>query len=174
MSHERKALVFDVDPESMGSIAEALPGWKIDAVYGATIGSLPSDWDPGTVDLFIVGPREDVSETLGLCRFLSYCRPFSREFHRDGVDSLGLRGGPASPLRRPDATLLVLVPPARADLVSAALRAGAHSCLVLPINAKDVASVLVRARAGNRPGRHTLNLEHAQRVDRWRDDGGQG
>jgi hypothetical protein len=37
-----------------------------------------------------------------------------------------------------------------------------------------VASMLVHARAGNQPGRHTLDLERAQSEDRWRDDGGQG
>jgi hypothetical protein len=31
-----------------------------------------------------------------------------------------------------------------------------------------------RVRAGNRPGRHTLNLDRARHEDRWRDDGGQG
>jgi hypothetical protein len=34
--------------------------------------------------------------------------------------------------------------------------------------------MLARAHAGNQPGRHTLNLDQAQREDRWRDDGGQG
>jgi hypothetical protein len=29
-------------------------------------------------------------------------------------------------------------------------------------------------RQGNQPGRHTLNLDPAQREDHWRDDGGQG
>jgi len=45
---------------------------------------------------------------------------------------------------------------------------------MLPIDAKEVASMLVRAQAGNQPGRHTLNLEKAQTEDRWRDDGGEG
>jgi hypothetical protein len=68
----------------------------------------------------------------------------------------------------------VLVPSGQGPLVRAALEAGAHSCLLLPIYAKEVASMLVHARAGNQPGRHTLNLEGAQCEDRWRDDGGQG
>jgi hypothetical protein len=42
------------------------------------------------------------------------------------------------------------------------------------IHAKDVASMLVHAQAGNQPGPHTLDLERAQAEDRWRDDGGQG
>jgi len=45
---------------------------------------------------------------------------------------------------------------------------------MLPINPKDVASMLVHAQEGNQPGRHTLDLEQAQTEDRWRDDGGQG
>jgi hypothetical protein len=54
------------------------------------------------------------------------------------------------------------------------VKGGAHSCLMLPINPKDVASMLVHAQEGNQPGRHTLDLEQAQTEDRWRDDGGQG
>jgi len=68
----------------------------------------------------------------------------------------------------------MLVPRGQEYLVAAALKAGAHSCLVLPIHAADVASMLLHARAGNQPGRHTLNLEGAQTEDRWRDVGGQG
>jgi hypothetical protein len=45
---------------------------------------------------------------------------------------------------------------------------------MLPINAKDVARMLLHAQTGNQPGRHTLDLEHAQTEDRWRDDGGEG
>jgi hypothetical protein len=63
---------------------------------------------------------------------------------------------------------------ASGTLVGAALEAGAHSCLMLSVHAKDVASMLVHARAGNQPGRHTLNLDQAQIEGRWRDDGGQG
>jgi hypothetical protein len=58
--------------------------------------------------------------------------------------------------------------------VWAALEAGADSCLVLPVHAKGMASVLARGRRGNQPGRHTLDLDRAQSEDRWRDDGGQG
>jgi hypothetical protein len=58
--------------------------------------------------------------------------------------------------------------------VRAALDAGANSCLVLPVHAKDLVSMAARAQAGNRPGRHTLGLDRAQRKDRWRDEGGEG
>ena len=76
--------------------------------------------------------------------------------------------------RRRNAPLLVLVPVGQESLVRAALEAGADSCLVLPVHAKEVASMLARLQQGNRPGRHTLNLERAQTEDPWRDDGGQG
>jgi hypothetical protein len=66
------------------------------------------------------------------------------------------------------------VPSGQESLVRAALEAGADSCLVLPVDAKEVASMLARRRQGTQPGRHTLNLDQAQREDRWRDDGGQG
>jgi hypothetical protein len=67
-----------------------------------------------------------------------------------------------------------LIHPGQENLVEAILEAGAHSCLRLPIHAKDAASMLARARAGNQPGRHTRDLEQAQTEDRWQDDGGQG
>jgi hypothetical protein len=34
--------------------------------------------------------------------------------------------------------------------------------------------MVTRAREGDRPGRHTLDLNRAQEQDHWRDDGGQG
>jgi hypothetical protein len=71
-----------------------------------------------------------------------------------------------------DTPLLVLVP-AAAGLMRDVLKAGAHNCLIVPIDAKEVASMLIRAQAGNQPGRHTLNLEKAQTEDRCRDVGGQ-
>jgi hypothetical protein len=33
--------------------------------------------------------------------------------------------------------------------------------------------MLANARAGNRPGRHTLDLEQAQQENRWQDEGGE-
>jgi hypothetical protein len=58
--------------------------------------------------------------------------------------------------------------------VRTVLEAGAHSCLVLPVHAKNLVSMLARTHEGNQPGRHTLNLQQAQDEDRWQDDGGQG
>jgi DNA-binding response OmpR family regulator len=150
MPNHSKAIAFDVDPASLLSLREAFPGWEIEAVQGASAASLTQEWDLGTADLLVVGARDDGAETLGLCR--------------------GLR----SQAGRSLTPLLVLVPPAQPALVRGVLKAGANSCLVLPIHAKEVASMLVHAQAGNQPGRHTLNLDRAQCEDRWRDDGGQG
>jgi DNA-binding response OmpR family regulator len=144
-----RAVAFNVDADSLACLGQAFPDWEIEAVRGATAGSLDHDWDPGAAGLLIVGVHHDVVETLGLCR------------------SLRSQAGRAM------TPLLVLVQPAEEALVRAALRAGADSCLVLPIHAKDVVSMVDRMRQGNQPGRHTLNLDHAQNADRWRDDGGE-
>jgi hypothetical protein len=66
-----------------------------------------------------------------------------------------------------------LVPPGQETLVGAALKAGARSCLVLPIHPKAVAGMVANARAGNRPGRHTLGLDRAQEGDLWQEEGGE-
>jgi DNA-binding response OmpR family regulator len=149
MPHRPKVIAFDVDPDSLVSLRQAFPEWEIEAINGATTDSLARDWDPGAADLLVVGARDQVAETLGLCR--------------------GLR----SQAERAHTPLLVLVAPAQEALVRAALKAGAHSCLVLPVHAKELVSVVARARAGNQPGRHTLGLDRAQREDSWRDDGGE-
>jgi hypothetical protein len=174
MPRRSRAIAFDVDAASVASLQEALPGWQVDAVAGATATSLPSDWDPGVVDLLVVGVRDDVTETLGLCRFLAFCTSYSGDARQAAEETSGQRNSPRAERRRVDAPLLVLVPPDQGALVGAALEAGADSCLMLPLHAKGVASMLVRARAGNQPGRHTSNLDRAQSEDRWRDDGGQG
>jgi hypothetical protein len=163
-----------VDTLSSASLREALPGWQIDTVYGATVASLPCDWAPGPVDLLVLGLREDVAETWGLCRFLSRTTSAVRESQRVAVETIGLPRNLLEVARRTAVPLLLLLPSGRGVLVDAGLKAGVHSCLMLPINAKDVASMLVHARAGNQPGRHTQSLEGAQAEDRWRDDGGQG
>lgn len=144
-----KVVTFDVDPTSLISLRHAFPGWEIEAINGASLGSLTRDWAPGEAALLVVGARDEVAETLGLCR--------------------GLR----SQAGRAHTPLLVLVPPAQEALVRAALDVGAHSCLVLPVHAKDLVSMVARARGGNRPGRHTLGLHRAQREDPWRDHGGE-
>jgi DNA-binding response OmpR family regulator len=150
MKNHSRAIAFDVDQESLLSLREAFPDWEIEAVQGATAASLTKDWNLGSEDLLVVGARKDVAETLALCR--------------------GLRTQAGRTLT----PLLVLVPAAQPALVRDVLKAGANSCLVLPIHAKEIVSMLAHVRAGNQPGRHTLDLDRAQREDRWRDDGGQG
>ena len=97
----------------------------------------------------MVGACEPLAQTLALCRALRR--------HTNN----------------PRVPLLVLVPPSAESLVRAVLDAGANSCLVMPIHAKELVSMVSRAKEGNRPGHHTLNLDRAQRKDQWRDDGGE-
>jgi hypothetical protein len=167
-------MAFDVDTNSSASLRQALPGWQIDTVYGATVASLPCDWAPGPVDLLVVGVREDVAETWGLCRFLERYTSTVRESQPVAVETTELPKNLLDVARRPAVPLLLLLPPGQGSLVEAGLKAGANRCLMLPIDAKEVASMFVHARAGNQPGRHTVSLDRAQTEDRWRDDGGQG
>src|SRR5579864_7942451 len=180
MPNESKVIAFDVDQASLASLRKALPDFVIEVVNGATAASLTRDWNPGTVDLVVVQARNEVAETLELCRFLVTCGVLARDApavtdsQEEMPKTLGLHRRRRHVGRRPHSPLLVLVPPSRKRIVKDVLKAGAHSCLMLPINAKDVASMLVHAQAGNQPGRHTLDLERAQTEDRWRDDGGEG
>jgi hypothetical protein len=167
-----RAVAFDLETASLASLREALPGWKIDTINGATPASLARSGDPGAADLVVVSVRGNVTEILDLCRFLSSCTEYPGEARKEGAESLAQRQN--LPALQPNAPLLVLVPAEQETLVGAALEAGACSCLVLPIHPKDVVSMLAHARAGNQPGRHTLNLDRPQIEDRWRDDGGQG
>ena len=180
MPHNSKVITFDVDEDSSVSLREALPECDIEAIEGATAASLNREWNPGTVELLVVNARVDLAETLKLCRFLVSCGVLAKD-SQDATDTqdvlpknLGLHRSRRNRGRRPHSPLLVLVPAERKSIVKAVLRAGAHSCLLLPIDAKEVTSMLVHAQEGNQPGRHTLNLEKAQTEDRWRDDGGQG
>jgi len=168
------AIAFDLDPASLSTLRKALPGWNIEILAGATAASLTNQWHPGKVDLLVVKADDETTRTLALCRFLVRRPVVSRDSQKHATDTLGPRGSLQTQAQRAHAPLLVLVPGGQEDLVNSMLEAGAHSCLMLPIEAKDVASMLVHARAGNLPGRHTDNLEQAQSQDRWRDDGGQG
>jgi len=175
-----KAFAFDLDQASLISLRKALPDSTIEVVNGATAASLTHDWNPGTVDLVVVKARKEVAETLELCRFLVSCGVLARDApvvtdsQEETPKTLGLHRRRRDVGRRLHSPLLVLVPPGRKSIVKDVLKAGAQNCLMLPINAKDVASMLVHAQAGNQPGRHTLDLERAQTEDRWRDDGGEG
>src|SRR5438876_490288 len=137
MEYRPKVLTFDVDPDSLASLREAFPAWEIEAAHGVSAAALPRDETPGVADLLVVGARDQVAETLGLCR--------------------GLRGQAG----REQTPLLVLVPPAQEALVRTALAAGASSCLVLPVHAQDLVRMAARTREGNQPGRHTLDLQRA-------------
>jgi CheY-like chemotaxis protein len=174
MQQRLTAVAFDLDAASLSSLQDALPEWDVEIFTGTTAATLTDTWDPGAVDLLVVEASAEVTKTLALCRCLGRCGVVSRESEKDAGDILGPRGSLQTQAQRAHAPLLVLVSPGQEGLIESALAAGAHSCLMLPINAKEVASMLVHAHAGNQPGRHTDNLEGAQSEDRWRDDGGQG
>lgn len=165
-------VAFDVDTSSLNALRKALPGWQVRSIDGATVNSLPRDWTPGETNLFVMGVREHATETLGLCRFLAFFASCRQKSAQD--DNFVMAGSLRDHSPACDAPILVLVSAGQEKLIEALLRSGAHSCLMLPIHAQDVAAMLRHARAGNQPGRHTLNLESAQVEDRWRDDGGQG
>jgi hypothetical protein len=162
-----------LDAASLLSLQEALPEWQIEVVNGATAASLSHDWNPGKVGLLIVQARAKAAETLGLCRFLESRCASSTHSRPEVAETLGLHRSQQDQARRADAPLLVLVPPGQETLAGAALEAGARSCLVLPIHAKEVAGVLANAQAGNQPGRHTLGLDRAQDADPWQEEGGE-
>jgi hypothetical protein len=174
MSERLKVVAFDLDEASLTSLRAALPSWEIEVLLGATGDTIPHEWNPGEVDLLVVHAGEDEATKLALCRVLMRRGVFSRIAGKEVPVILGPRGSLESQAQRAHAPLLVLVPPGKQELVNAALEAGAHSCLVLPINSKEVVSMLIRARGGNQPGRHTANREKAQGEDQWRDEGGQG
>jgi CheY-like chemotaxis protein len=174
MPYRLKALTFDLDAASLTSLQEALPEWKVEPVNGATAGSLTHNWNPGAADLLVVKAGEDVAETLALCRFLVFCNVFSTDSREDEARTSERPGSRQNQIRQANAPLLLLVRAYEEALVRAALEAGVDSCLLLPIHAKEVTSMIARVQHCNQPGRHTLNLDPAQIEDRWRDDGGQG
>jgi hypothetical protein len=165
-----RAIAFDLDANSLASLREALPGWEIERVDGATPAWLAEDWNPGAVDLLVISSQDEAARTLGLCRFLASGWNLSRESRTEQAAGPHRQNQP----RRSDVPLLVLVPSEQERLVRAALEAGADSCLILPFQAKEIGTMLARVQRANQPGRHTLNLDPAQHEDHWRDDGGQG
>ena len=167
-----RAVAFDLDAPSLASLRKALPEWKIDWIDGATAASIAGVWSPGSPDLLVVRAREEVTETLALCRVLVSCGAHSTNSPAKSDENL--HGSPQKQARQADPPLLVLVAPGQERLVMAVLKAGADSCLMLPVHAKELARMVARGRRRDRPGRHTLNLQQAQRDDRWQDDGGQG
>ena len=150
MTERGRAIVFDVDEASLVSLRQAFSEWQVEVSDRATIDLLIGGHSLGVVDLLVLGVGANVAESLGLCRVL--------------------RKQPGSA----HTPILMLVAPGEDSLVRAALEAGTTSCLVLPVHVKELASMVTSAQEGNRPGRHTLNLNRAQEQDHWRDDGGQG
>jgi DNA-binding response OmpR family regulator len=149
MSDRRKVIAYSVDPASLASLRQAFPEFQVEVLDGASTNSLTQDSEPVRAELLVVGIHTELSQTLGLCR--------------------GLR----SQAGRARTPLLVVVPTRHSGLVRAALEAGADSCLVLPVHPKELVNMLARAKTGNRPERHTLDLQKPQRQDPWRDDGGE-
>lgn len=170
-----KAVAFNLDEASLASLREALPLWPIDDIYGATVTSLPCNWNPGAVDLLVMGIRKDVGETLELCRFLAFCNDYSADFRREAAVPFYPWDRRWNQVHKSDAPLVVLIPAGKEDIAGAAIEAGAHCCLMLPIHAKDVVDVLVRTQRCNQSGRPArLNSDKARTEDRWHDDGDQG
>jgi hypothetical protein len=149
MARRMRAVAFDLDAASLIALRHACPEWSIDVVKGATAASLSRDWNPGTADLLVMNSRPDVAETLALCRFLAFCTSYSRDSRNDTSESALTRDGGQDQERRANAPLLVLAPGGQESLVRAVMDAGAHRCLMLPIDAKQVASMLLDARASN-------------------------
>lgn len=174
MSARPKAVAFNVDPISLVSLREALPGWQIDIIDGATVPSLARTWDSAGADLFVVGIDGEDTAALGLCRLLAFCTSDSKDARQGQVEPTGSDGRRLVRARRTDTPLLVLLSSGQETLIRAVLEAGAHSCLIRPIHPKEVTAMLAHARAGNQPGRHTRNLEGAQQENPWRDAGGEG
>jgi hypothetical protein len=164
-----KAVAFDLDATSLACCREALPGWGIEVVNGATAASLIPRWNPGAADLLLVQVQEDVEETLGLCRFLVLCSAYSASARQSVGRASGPHGSPRHQPRRADAPLLFLAPPGQENLVAAVLRAGARCCLVLPIHAEDLASALAQVCGAGPVGRHAPDLDQTPGEARLRD-----
>jgi CheY-like chemotaxis protein len=172
-ANRERVFAFDLDRASLACLGEALPGWEVQTVNGMTPAGLPPDWHPGAAGLLVVRVRKDVRAALALCRFLASCASLSAP-PPPGAGGPCPAGDPDNPLQRPAPPLVVLLARGREALATAALEAGADSCLVIPIQPGEIKGVLARTSAGNRPGRHTGKLDKAQRDDPWRETGGEG
>jgi DNA-binding NarL/FixJ family response regulator len=174
MAYPRTAAAFNVDSASMACLREALPDWRIDVFTGVAASSMPANWSPLGADLFVVGARENVVETLGLCRFLAACTGYSHDVRAAAAEPLEQREDLRNQATRTHAVVLVFIPCGQDHLIARILEAGASCCLMQPIHAKDIVRTVANAQSGNQPSRHTLNLQQAQRKNLWRDDGGEG
>jgi hypothetical protein len=157
LSRRSKAVAFGMDAETLADLRQALHGWRIDCLHGATVRSMPHDWDPGEADLFVVCLRENVTEVLGLCRFLAHWPPCESD-PQEGLPETGrVDGKHENVCGRSDVPLLVLVSPGQDTLVGAALEVGARACLQLPISINDMADFLNRAPVKDSSSRHVPN-----------------
>ena len=166
MSNRIRVVAFDLDAASLASFRDTLPEGEIEVIHGATAACLSGTWDPASADFLVVQASANIAQTIGLCRFLTFCKSFTKEFRGKGSN-----GSSAAWLGAP---LLVLIPSGQACLVKRMLDGGANYCLVLPIHGREVAGVLARMGKGIHPGRHTVGLAHCQSEDLWRDEGGEG
>jgi hypothetical protein len=170
MNDPLKAVAFDLDAASLRCLLDALPDWEIEVVSGASTSSFSGDWNPGGADLLVLMAREEAAETLELCRLLLCCGDLSA-----GDDSPSASRGQEETRGqrpRPEATLVVLVPPRRENLAADALESGADACLVLPLCAKELLGAVTRAHAGRQP--RLCASPHRAHEEDWRDEGGQG
>lgn len=154
MHRPLRVCTFDVDAVSLNSLRDALPGWRITTINGATVASLTPIWNPGVADLLVLSIGQKVTESLGMCRFLAFCTSYSGDARRDVSTSPGRPIDGHYQKHRSDAPLLVLVPSGQDTVIGAALEAGAHGCLFLPIHAGEMADTLTRVLAPGTSGWH--------------------
>lgn len=173
MKTRQIAIAFDMDDTSLAALRDGLPGWQVLSVSQADPTAVPDGGGRARADLVVIGTGRGAEHALALCRLLGDRPPPSDRPAATGK-ARGRRGPREIGAGRPGPSLLLLVGDGQESLVGRALRAGADNCLVLPLNAKQLANMWAHAHDGNQPGRHTLNLDRAQRTDPWRDDGGQG
>jgi len=148
-SQRLQVIAFDLDVASMIALRHAVPEWAIKVVNGATAASLSNDWNPGAADFLVVQAGADAAETLGLCRFLAFCSLYSSDSRNALAETEGATSEGRDQAGRADAPLLVLAPRGHESFAKAAVQAGAHRCLMLPIDAKQVADMLLRFRSGD-------------------------
>src|SRR5262249_30986255 len=103
-----RVVAFDVDTISLASLRDALPGWEVVVVNGATAASLAGHWDPGAAGLLVVGTSGNATETLGLCRLLSFCTSYSTDARIEGMQTLASQEGIQKTTPEVNAPLLVL------------------------------------------------------------------
>jgi FKBP-type peptidyl-prolyl cis-trans isomerase 2 len=189
-----RVVAFDVDAASLASLRDALPERDIVSVQGATVASLSGHWAPRAADILFVGlrdsvaetcercggnetisvvPRDNVAETLGLCRLLSSCTSRSPEARKDKIEtSVPEQRLQRQAIRNP--RVFLLVPAELEALADEAFAAGVHGCLLLPIHANDVTTVLAHGLADNEQGRHKRAIRRQEEDDPRQDYGGEG